>query len=234
VTPCRIVALLLTAFALAGCGGAERAAGTATLWVTRDRGSVVMLDAMVPSGQTLMRALRSRAKVETRYGGRFVQAIDGFEGSLSKRHDWFWFVNGLAGDRSAAEYRLRPGDVAWWDYRDWNRDAGLSVVVGAFPEPFLHGYGGKARPTAVVYTSRSQREDASAVARRVHAKSKYSDASQVPAGWNVLELAPPGATRFVARQRTPGGRPSGPVWVTFSGDVGMLLAGAYKRRFAVP
>ena len=157
-----------------------------------------------------MRALHSHAEVETRYGGRYVQAIDGFEGSLSKRHDWFWFVNGLAGDRSAAEYRLRAGDVGWWDYRDWSRDADLSVVVGAFPEPFLHGYGGKSRPTAVIYANRSQRKDANAIARRVRAEYVYSDASRVLAGWNVFELAPPGAARFVARQRTPGGRPSGP------------------------
>ena len=66
--------------------------------------------------------------------------------------DWFWFVNGLAGDRSAASYRLRAGEVAWWDYRDWSNDADtLEVVAGAFPEPFLHGFDGTKRVAAVRY-----------------------------------------------------------------------------------
>jgi hypothetical protein len=170
--------------------------------------------------------------VDTRYGGRFVQSIDGVEGSLGKRHDWFWFVNGLAGDRSAAEYRLRAGDVAWWDYRDWTRDADLAVVVGSFPEPYLHGYGGKVRFAAVVYSSRSQRADARAVARRIHARRVFVRGLRAPTGWNVFELVP-GPSRFTARQRTDGG-PSTPVVFTFSGDVGKLLAGAYARRFSVP
>ena len=57
------------------------------------------------------------------YGGRFVQAIEGIAGSLSKREDWFYFVNGLEADRGAVEYRLRPGDVEWWDYRHWSDPA---------------------------------------------------------------------------------------------------------------
>ena len=135
--------LLLVALALAGCGGAGPTAadGTARLWVTRDRGRSLLVAATIPAGQTLLRALRSKAKLTTRYGGGFIQSIDGIEGSARQHKDWFWFVNGLAGDRSAASYRLRNGDVAWWDYRDWSGDAQtLEVVPGAFPEPFLHGY----------------------------------------------------------------------------------------------
>jgi hypothetical protein len=227
------VAFLLAALAHAGCGGAERNAGTATLGGTRDRGAVVMVDAKVAAGQTLIRALRSKANVETRYGGRFVQAIDGVEGSLSKRHDWFWLVNGLSGDRSAAEYRVRAGDVVWWDYRDWRHDADLAVVVGAFPEPFLHGYNGKVRPVAVAYELPSQREDARAIARRLHARSVNRDGGSVPSDWNLFVLDKPAGTRFVARQRSPGG-PSSPIVLTFSGDVGNLLEGRYQRRFSVP
>jgi hypothetical protein len=228
----RLAALLLASLAVAGCGGAERGGGTATLWVTRDRGAVLMVDAKVPAGQTLMRALRSQAKVKTRYGGRFVQAVDGVEGSLSKQHDWFWFVNGLAGDRSAAEYTLRAGDVAWWDYRDWAHDADLPVVVGAFPEPFLHGYGGKVRAVVVTYATASERADAVKVARRIHASSTIHAGTAIAAGWNVFALVP-GPTRFVARQRRDGG-PTTPVELTFAGDVEQLLAGAYTRRFSVP
>ena len=44
-----------------------------------------------------MRALASKVDVKTRYGGRYVQAVNGIEGSLNAQHDWFWFVNGYRG-----------------------------------------------------------------------------------------------------------------------------------------
>src|ERR687891_2136554 len=149
----RFLALLAAALlAVAGCGGAGQGAdGEATLWVTRDRGEQLLLETTVDAGQTLLRALRSEADVETRYGGRFVTAIEGVEGGLSVQRDWFWFVNGIEGDRSAVEYRLRDGDVAWWDFRSWAEEERRPVVVGAFPEPFVHGWEGRARPVAVRY-----------------------------------------------------------------------------------
>jgi hypothetical protein len=144
-------AVVLLALALAGCGGGGREHGTATLWVTRDRGAHVVYAGTVPAGLTAMQALERRLHVDTRYGGRFVQSIAGVHGSLTKERDWFWFVNGIEGDRSAAEYRLHPGDVEWWDYRSWSGGSmSVPVVVGAFPEPFLHGYGGKRPPVTVV------------------------------------------------------------------------------------
>jgi hypothetical protein len=140
---------LALALVLAGCGGDARGAGTATLWVTRDRGAHVLYEGEVPAGLTAMQALDRRLDVDTRYGGRFVQAIDGIEGDAAKQRDWFWYVNGIEGDRSAAEYRLHPGDVEWWDYRSWHRQMRVPVVVGAFPEPFVHGFDG-VRPGALV------------------------------------------------------------------------------------
>ena len=47
----------------------------------------------------------------TRYGGRYLQSIDGVSGSLTQQRDWFYFVNGVEGGRSAAEVTLHPGDV---------------------------------------------------------------------------------------------------------------------------
>ena len=108
----------MLAFAVTGCGG-EREHGTATLWVTRDRGAQVLYTGTVPAGLTAMQALERARKVTTRYGGRFVQSIDGLDGSATQQHDWFYFVDGIEGDRSAAEVTLRPGDVEWWDYRSW-------------------------------------------------------------------------------------------------------------------
>jgi hypothetical protein len=117
--------------------------------VTRDRGGEVLLVRAVPAGLTAMQALKRVADVKTRYGGRFVQAVNGIEGSASAGRDWFYFVNGIEADRGAAEYRLHPGDIEWWDYRGWSGSGQVRAVVGAFPEPFLHGYGGKRPPAAV-------------------------------------------------------------------------------------
>lgn len=146
-----LLAALVAALVLTACGGTggSGAEGTATLWVTRDEGRTVMATAAVPAGLTVIQALDRVADVETRYGGRYVQAVDGVEGGLAARRDWFYFLNGIEPDRGAAEIRLRPGDVAWWDFRSWDGQMEQPVVVGAFPEPFLHGFSGTARPVEV-------------------------------------------------------------------------------------
>jgi hypothetical protein len=145
---------LLAALVLAACGGGaggDGGEGTAQLWVTTDRGAEVLLTAEVPAGVTLMEALKGEAEVETRYGGRYVQAIDGVEGSLAGQRDWFFFVNGIEPDVGAVEVTLRDGDVGWWDFRSWAEGADRQpVVVGAFPEPFRHGWSGRVRPLEVV------------------------------------------------------------------------------------
>lgn len=103
----------------------------------------------VPAGISALEALRRKADVDTRYGGRFVQSINGVEGDLAGQHDWFYFVNGYEGDISAADYELHDGDVLWWDHRSWSGEMREPVVVGAFPEPFVHGWNGERRPTVV-------------------------------------------------------------------------------------
>lgn len=149
----RALAALLLALLLAACGGGEGGeAGegpTARLWVTRDRGAQVVLTATVPAGLTVMQALQREADVETRYGGRFVEAVDGVEGSLDEGRDWFYFLNGIEPDVGAAEVELDEGDIAWWDYRSWSEQMAQPVVVGAFPEPFVHGWGDERRPVVV-------------------------------------------------------------------------------------
>ena len=229
------IGLLLAVLALAGCGGEGPTAddGSARLWVTRDRGASVLLDVEVPAGQSLLRALKSEAKVDTRYGGGFVQSIDGLEGSARRHEDWFWFVNGLAGDRSAASYRLRDGDIAWWDYRDWSRDADtLEVVAGAFPEPFLHGYDGKTRSAAVRYAP-GLAAAGSRVAKSVGSDNIAAVGSPVAADANIFEIVD-GAPRLTAALRKPGSGPSGAVRFSFAGSVDQLLAGEYARRFEAP
>jgi uncharacterized protein DUF4430 len=114
----RLASLLVLALALAGCGGSG---GNATLKVTRDHGRSVLLTAEVPAGLTAMQALERKADVKTSYGGRFVVSINGV--ASAPRRDWFYFVNGKVGDRSASEVRLHEGDVEWWDFRRWTNPA---------------------------------------------------------------------------------------------------------------
>ena len=95
-------------------------------------------------------------------------------------------MNGYEGDRSAAAYRLRDGDVAWLDYRGWEREGEARVVVGAFPEPFLHGYSGETRPAVVRFEG--SRTRATRLARRIGADSVEPLGTPVPGGANVLEL----------------------------------------------
>jgi len=235
-----VVALVGVAVAaLAACGGfgagAGDGSGTATIWVTKDRGTTLVEKGTVPAGETLLRGLRSLGDVDTTYGGRFVESISGISGSKGGERDWFWFVNGLLGDTSAAEYRLHAGDVAWWDIRDWAKDYDTEVVVGAFPEPFLHGYGGRVRPAAVRYGS-GERVAASRIARVLHASSVAPLGTPVAKNANVFEFAT-GQHRFTAALRRPGTGPKGPVVFTYSGPLASLLPGGsqpYLREFSVP
>ena len=78
----RLAVVLLLAFAVTGCGGG-REHGTATLWVTKDRGAHLVYSGTVPAGLTAMQALDRKLDITTRYGGRFVQSIGGVQGSVT-------------------------------------------------------------------------------------------------------------------------------------------------------
>ena len=159
----RTTLVLVLALVLAGCGGGGHGHGTATLWVTRDRGAHVIYAGSVPAGLDGIQVVERKLKVTTRYGGRYLQSIDGIAGSLTGQRDWFFFVNGIEGDRSATEVTLHPGDVLWWDYRRWSGSSmSVPLVLGSYPEPFIHGFPGK---TSVVS---SNRKLAARIAAQVH------------------------------------------------------------------
>jgi uncharacterized protein DUF4430 len=220
------VAAVAAAALVAGCGGGTH--GSATLWVTRDEGRTVVLDTTVPAGETALQALDRKTDVSTRYGGKFVESVNGVAGSITQRSDWFYFVNGIEAPRGAQEYRLRDGDVLWWDYRNWGRfGETVSAVVGAFPEPFVHGYAGSTRPTIVLgpRTAVVRR-----IARLVHATRIAPAASvRVPAGTNTLTIVPGPRTRFSAEAA---GRA---VHFTYAGAPERLLDPAlYRHRYRIP
>jgi hypothetical protein len=159
----RFLPLLAAACALVlgGCGFGPGQAkkGGVELRVTRGFGAHELgppaRAAKVRESDTVMRFLQTSRKVTTRFGGGFVQSIDGLAGTISGERDWFYYVNGSEASVGAADYKLSPGDVVQWDYHDWHATQHVPAIVGAYPEPFLHGIDGKRLPTRVECESES-------------------------------------------------------------------------------
>jgi hypothetical protein len=141
-----LAVLALAAAAIAGCGfgEGEPSDGTASLTVTRDYGAEEMLSADVEDptrSETVMRMLDREADIETRYGGGFVQSIDGVSGTIEdgRRTDWFFYVNGAESPIGAADVEVAAGDSVWWDHHDWSDVMRVPAVVGSYPAPFSTG-----------------------------------------------------------------------------------------------
>jgi Domain of unknown function (DUF4430) len=149
----RLLGLGVVTAAAAACGSSVATPPSgpraAAVTITEGFGGRVLATARAAPGQSAMTALRRVARVDTRYGGRFVQSIDGVAGDPSRGMAWLYFVNGFQANVGATDYTLHPGDREWWDYRYWNDLIQVPVAIGAWPEPFVHGFGG-ARPAVEV------------------------------------------------------------------------------------
>ncbi|HSC04700.1 MAG TPA: DUF4430 domain-containing protein [Solirubrobacteraceae bacterium] len=158
------------AVVLAGCGlGAGKGTSDVAVTVTRNFGAASVGSASepkVPGSQTVMRLLERSFRVTTRFGGGFVQSINGASGT-SSRHDWFYYVNGLQATLGAAGTSVHRGDRIWWDLHDWSATDSIPAVVGSFPEPFVHGTKGRRLPTTLACAP-----DAGAACKRVAAEFK--------------------------------------------------------------
>jgi hypothetical protein len=148
------VAWAVAAIALAGCGlGAGTSTpGGAQLDVTRDFGhqhAPPVRLAHVHQSDTVMRFLQATHQVETRYGGGFVQSVDRLAGDRAAQVDWFFYVNGIESDKGAADFALSAGDRVQWDLHSWRAAMRVPGIVGAYPEPFVHGYRGRRLPVRV-------------------------------------------------------------------------------------
>jgi hypothetical protein len=134
---------MLAAAFLAACGAGPGAPSSdAKLLVTGDFGRTVVVDEDHPEirgADTVMRLLQRNAKVTTRFGGGFVQSVDGLAGGQrgGRPVDWFFYVDGVLSDTGAADVRVQDGAAIWWDHHDWGSGPGSgSAVVGSFPAPF--------------------------------------------------------------------------------------------------
>lgn len=146
---------LAAAPAVAGCGvGAGDSPQGAQLVVTRDFGARPIADLPTPKtggADTVMRLLQRNLKVTTRYGGGFVQSIDGLAGGTSggRPVDWFYYVNGVEAAKGSAARKVHKSDRIWWDHHDWGLTQRVPAVVGSFPAPFVGGVDGKKLPVRV-------------------------------------------------------------------------------------
>ena len=150
-----LLAMLGTAPSGCGFGPGEETASEGSLTVTRDFGAGPMGRKTVTgvrASDTVMRLLQRDFEVKTRYGGNFVQEIDGVAGGREggRRVDWFYYVNGIEAGVGAGERRVQPGDRIWWDHHDWSATMRVPAVVGSFPEPFVSGSGGRRLPVRIV------------------------------------------------------------------------------------
>jgi Domain of unknown function (DUF4430) len=137
------------AAAAAGCGFGPGAAdeGEATLRVTRDYGAELVAEATVSEpaeSETVIRLLDRETEIETRYGGGFVQSINGISGGVEggRSVDWFFYVNGIESPVGSADVPVRGGDAIWWDHHDWTDAMRVPAVVGSWPEPFAQASAG--------------------------------------------------------------------------------------------
>ena len=124
------------------------------LWVTTDYGQRVISrqEVLIKSGDTILDLLSRHLKVETAYGGGFVNAIAGIASGYTgqghaerSKRDWFFYVNGILMDRGVDDYVLKGGETIWCDYHAWDGTWFTPALAGAFPEPFRHGYDNSTR-----------------------------------------------------------------------------------------
>lgn len=149
------------------------------LWITQSFGSQklsIQEISPLPEARNTIAVLQSATKVKTSSRDTFIESIQGVASTDSAF--WFFYVNGTLAPVGGASYIPRPGDVIWWDHHPWKEEGDLSAFIGAFPDPFLHGYDGKPRPTVILHTS-TQNKQAGTLLKKL-ASSGVQNLSQAP------------------------------------------------------
>jgi hypothetical protein len=171
----RLAVALVLVISLAGCGfgAGKKSGGSVSVSVTTDFGRSRLAPTSrqtARDGETAMRVTQRSFDVKTRYGGNFIQEIDGVSGGSQDGHkvDWFYYVNGIEASKGAGEHKLSPGDRIWWDHHDWEKAMHIPAVVGAFPEPFRSGQDGKKIPTRIVCMGAQEDRSCDEVEKRLN------------------------------------------------------------------
>lgn len=146
------MALGLAVFLAASADSAN--AADVTLRVSRSCAATPLVQRSLPAEGNVVALLRQGVRVDAGSGG-FVNAIEGIRSGAAegRQEDWFYFINGVVAPVGAAQYRPAPGDHIWWDFHPWSDAFQVGALIGAFPQPFVGGYGGKASPTRILFTT---------------------------------------------------------------------------------
>lgn len=253
--------IVLAVVGIIGCGAVEKnGARGVKVVVSRDFGGRLMQKTSfgkVPKDQTVMDVLKHRFDVETRFGGQFIQAINGLSAAskIENPVDWFYYVNGVESHSAAASHKLYENDRVWWDHHQWSTAMRIPAVVGSFPQPFLSGMDGKRLPVRIECVS-----GASAVCHQVrqrleNVKVKMVATSQLgqPIGkdtlrivvgpWSAIRRDPaarlleqgPTVSGVFARFDPAGKRidllnPNGKVQQSVGGGVGIVAATRFQEQ----
>jgi hypothetical protein len=141
-----LAASIALAVLFAGGCGLQTAAtrGPATVTVTEDFGSQpVASGAVTPAvGGTPALTLTGRRLQIAEASSGAVGSVVGVAAGGAR--GWFLYLNGVA---ARPRSRVYSGERVWWDLH--TSGARPRAVVGSFPEPFVHGLGGKRLPTTV-------------------------------------------------------------------------------------
>ncbi len=148
--PSVCIAAVAAVVALAGCGlGPGPGSTNAQVQVTENFGATTLGSAdqkKIPGAETVMSLMQRYFKVTTKYGGGFIESINGHSGGAN-HNDWFYYVNGIEAQKGAATTSVHKGDHVWWDLHNWTATETIPAVVGSYPEPFTNGLGGQRYPT---------------------------------------------------------------------------------------
>jgi hypothetical protein len=154
-----LVLALLAAGLLAGCGLAVAPAPSGVrLLVTRGFGARIVQrrgGLHAEARESVLDLLARGASVHTASGHYRVAAISGLTATAAGGEDlrWVYYVNGVQAPAGPVVTHVHPGDHVWWDLHDVSEEGKTpAALVGAFPEPFLNGVGGKRLPVRVECT----------------------------------------------------------------------------------
>jgi hypothetical protein len=150
------LAALASALTLTACGGGGERSPDVSLLVTSDFGARVIDEASaapVSGSPTLLAYLKATADPDT------SAAIERDPAA------WSLYVNGLRTTKDPAKEQVHGGDRVWWDRHSDAIDP--RAVIGSYPEPFLHGIGGKRWPTRVECVQDGDKTPCDAIAERL-------------------------------------------------------------------
>lgn len=117
---------------------------------TKNFGEELVFDqtVVVKEGTSAGEALEKAAAIEM--SGNYIETIAGLKGN--QKEYWIYYINGVMANVFAHGYRMKKGDLMHWDFHDWRFYMhSPQAMLSAFPEPCLHGYNGKIKPTVVCY-----------------------------------------------------------------------------------